>query len=295
MVRERTLRAGLAFGLIVLVACALGGCGSKTQSWGDTETGLILRYGFPEDDALAYRMTNDFSQTLEVRGRSVTVGVNTNSAYSLKLLEVVEDNYRLSVTVDTMSIVADSPEGNFEADLSGAVGQSFEMTMTPLGEELEVTTPDDMEYSMGPGGTRNAASAFQTLFSNVPERPLIPGDTWTSEEKIIEESDAGDMIIAFDVVHTLDGYETIEGIDCARIASAMTGTVDGTGAQQGVEWVTEGEIEGAGTWYFAYKKGHLVREVSEITGTGTTTAAGAEGDLTIPLSWTIMITNMYVP
>ena len=112
---------------------------------------------------------------------------------------------------------------------------------------------------------------------------------------VVEESDAGDMVISIDVVHTLDGYEKIDGTDCARIASALTGTVEGTGAQQGVEWVTEGEIEGAGTWYFDYKKGRLVRDVTQITGTGTTTAAGEEGDLTIPLSWTIMVTNMLAP
>ena len=72
-------------------------------------------------------------------------------------------------------------------------------------------------------------------------------------------------------------------MECARISAKNTGTITGTGSQQGQELQFSGTLTGTDTWFFAVKEGLYVRSKGESGGDMTIAVAG----MTIPATQTI--------
>ena len=123
---------------------------------------------------------------------------------------------------------------------------------------------------------------FENFFPDLSEKPLKVGDTWTTQWKTTEKSGSGEARFEFESVNTLEGYETVDGLDCAKITATLLGSLEGEGQQQGMDLVTQADIEGSVVWYFAYKKGIFIQSKTTGTGEGTITASGAQ-NMTIPM------------
>ncbi len=266
----RTHVRGLALTIVAasLLALLVIGC-AKKPIWGDPEKGLILTYRMPEAGGLTYRLTNKFSQTLDVMGQSMKITGEERQQFTLTSKGGKTDNLMLTVTMDSMSVGVNAPQGDMNADVSGVIGRSFEMVVSPLGRELEIIGADEINYSMGPEGERSIEPSFHAILPDLPSKPVTIGDSWTATDSILEKSDEGEMLIVLNYKHTLTGYETMHGMECAKITNTFTGTLSGTGVEQGMELSSEGAIEGTETWYFAYKKGYFVESTAEGSAEGT--------------------------
>lgn len=264
-------------GLLIVIGCA-----AKKEFWGDPKTGLILQYRMDEAQVLKYQSSSDFIQTLEVMGNTMEVESDQMGTYSFTLKGEQEGQYNLGVTIDAMSLSIFSPQGEFSADMGEIIGKSFDMTVSMLGKEQDLTGVDDLQYDMASEGKRSIRSEFENFFPDLAEKPLKIGDTWTTQWNIVEKSGSGEARFEFESVNTLEGYETIEGLDCAKITATLQGTLEGEGEQQGMDLVSQADIEGSTIWYFAYKKGVFISAKTTGTGEGTITASGAQ-NMTIPM------------
>ena len=83
--------------------------------------------------------------------------------------------------------------------------------------------------------------------------------------------------------HSLLRVETINGMECAKITTNVTGKLHGTRSQSGMDFVTDATIEGTDTWYFAYEKGIYVKSSSGGTAEGTIKDAMGQG-INIPMT-----------
>jgi len=72
-------------------------------------------------------------------------------------------------------------------------------------------------------------------------------------------------------------------MECLKFATMYQGTLDGEGEQMGASLNFEGDLEGKGTWYFAYKQGMFVKSNTENFMEGTIAVSGA-ATMTIPMS-----------
>jgi hypothetical protein len=95
------------------------------------------------------------------------------------------------------------------------------------------------------------------------------GDTWPDESTITEKSDSGEAIIHFSGINTFVGFETVDGMECVKVTGEGTGTIESKAEQGGMELVTTGEIKGTATWFFAYKEGIFIKQITEGTVEGT--------------------------
>jgi len=59
--------------------------------------------------------------------------------------------------------------------------------------------------------------------------------------------------------------------------------LEGEGKEQGLDLTFKGDVEGADTWYFAYKEGLYVKMDSSASIKGTITTSGGQ-NMTIPLT-----------
>ncbi|UCE42851.1 MAG: hypothetical protein JSV17_07855 [Candidatus Aminicenantes bacterium] len=253
-----------------LAICMLAGCAAKTAPvYGDPQTGVILQYRMPEGQVLKYDSWGETHQVSDVMGQTIETDISSTSVFTVKSNGQEENNHQLTITIDGMSLKIQSTQAELEPDMSTVIGKSFDMVFSSLGKEVELIGADSIEYDLGPEGTRNISSGFQDVFPNLADRPVKVGDSWPDESTITEESDRGETIIHFTGTNTLVGFETIEGVECAKITAEGTGTIESKGEQQGVELVTTGEIKGTATWYFAYKEGIFIKQINEGTVEGT--------------------------
>lgn len=104
-----------------------------------------------------------------------------------------------------------------------------------------------------------------------------------NQATVSQKTGGGGILVNSKYVHTVDGFETVDGLECARIKTSITGTLTGNLQEGGVGLTLECKIEGTGTWYFAVKEGILVKLDNKGSFTGAITA-GEPANVTIPLS-----------
>jgi len=282
MIRKQNFKTRMVSVPVILAICILAGCAVKTANvWGDPETGLILQYRMPENQVLKYKSSGEVIQTMDVMGQTIDVDVDSSGAFTVKSKGQKENNHQLTVTIDLMKLFIASPQGEINPDMSTVNGKSFEMTLSPLGKELELIGADAIQYE-SPDGTKSISADFQDTFPDLADKPVKIGDKWPSDSTITDTYSAGESKLYFEGMNTLEGFENVNGMECVRISSDVTGTYEGKGEAQGMEVVSVGEIVGKSTWYFAYKEGIFVKMITEGTAEGTVTVTAQ--NLEIPLT-----------
>jgi hypothetical protein len=243
---------------------------------------VTLEYKMPSGRALTYQAKSEESQVMEVQGQSMNTQSNNTSVFSFKSKGLKDKNFLLGVTIDDLAItINSSAQGDMSPDLSSLKGKTFDMVLSPLGSEVDVSGAEAITYDIG-GETRNLASGFKTFFPDLAGKPVKIGDTWPSAASTEEKT--GSMAIRVDLqyVNTLEGFETVDGMECARVSSQVTGTISGTGNQGGMDLTFSGTMKGKDLWYFAVKEGTLVKQASDSTSQMSIDVPGA--GMTIPMN-----------
>jgi len=270
------------------VAAVLAGCAGTC---GVASKGTTLEYRMNDGDAASYRMTSDMVQTMQYGETSVPVESTEVLEFSVTSGGTEGGLIRLGVTVDDLSVVATSPQGSGEADVSGAVGGTFDMTLTRLGEEGSLPETDAVVYTLEPQGPKSLIPIFGAMFPDLPGHPIDIGDSWPSTLEMIDDSGNSVVSVTIDAVNTLDGFETVGGMKCARISSVLSGTIEASGVQDGAEWSLSSATDGTGVCYFAHEDGLLVSDSTEGTADGSITVQGPTGEIVIPVSRTYTMTT----
>lgn len=272
----------LAVVFIAAASVSLTGCAKKAP-WGSIEEGLIFEYKMPEGSTLSYEISQRANQQFEMMGQPTTMEFDKGYVITLLSRGLKEGNHDLGITIESMDAGMSSPQGDFPADVAGVAGKSFDLMLSPLGKEIGIAGADAIEYGLGMAGSRSVAPDFQTLFPDLPGRPVRVGDTWNSEDSLDVKDSGSDIRIATLSVHTLDGFETMNGMKCARVKAEVTGTVSGEGSQGGATLSFSGTVEGTEVWYFAYEEGLFAKSTGDLNVETTIKVTGAQ-EMTIPMT-----------
>jgi hypothetical protein len=293
MKMKRLSRRAFFFGSAAVVLLILtGGCAStsgtrptEAQAVPDARaSGIVLEYKMPAGQVLKYQENSEMQQVSDIMGQSVKNTITSSGSYTFLAKGRKEKNFLLGVTIDDTSMGVTTPRGNMSPDLTSVKGKSFDMVLSPLGMEVDVSGAEAITYEFVTG-KRNVASSFKIFFPVLPEKPVKVGDSWPSSYVVDEKSGEAGVRLEFRSVNTLERWETVDGMECARISAEVTGTVSGTGKQQGMDVSTEGTLKGKDVWYFAVKEGIFVKATSEVTTETTTSLTGAQ-TMTIPATQT---------
>jgi len=288
MIHKDTFKTWLVFLPVIMAISILAGCAAKLPIWGDPQTGLILQYRMAEDQVLKYQLRIEQTQDIEVMGQQMKTENKIKIAFTAKSKGLKENNQQLGITIDSMSININGPQGELSPDMSTVEGKSFDTTISRLGKELDLSGAESIQYDLGQAGKRDIASHFQSIFPDLADRPVKIGDSWTSKDDIKEKIGAGEIKISLESFNTLSGFETVDGLECAKITAKVTGTLEGGGEQMGAELAFKGDIEGTETWHFAYKEGFFVKQIADISTKGTVGVRGPQ-EMSIP-----MVQNMRI-
>jgi hypothetical protein len=282
MIGKRVVQTQLLIVTAIIVVALLAGCAVKKEIWGDPKSGLNLTYRMEENQILKYQVSAEEIQQLDMMGQTMETTSKSGIQFSLQSKGLKEGNLLLGITVDTMNInVSGGMAGNITPDLGTVIGKSFQMTLSPLGAEGGFSGTEELQYQLGPSGKRNIDSSFKDIFPDLADKSVKIGDTWTKTGDVTEKAGNIDVHVITESVNTLQGLETVNGLECVKIEAKTTGTIDGSGEQMGNKFTFKGTVKGSSTWYFAYKKGIFVsrKSNSDTEGTVEVTAMG----MTIPM------------
>jgi len=273
---------------ISLVILFLFGCASKKSFWGDEKTGFILAYKLDKDQVMQYDNTGSVGMSMEMMGQTMDINIDFGAKYTLKGNGInAEKNLVSKVTIDDMKVGISSMQGDLNPDMSKVKGKSFDLTFTPKGKELDFSGIEDLKIDMGQmsGGEQSIKGYFQDMFSNLPDQPIKIGTTWTSKDVQTTPQTGIEVTTTSESTHKLIGFEKVDGYECLKIESKATGTQEGSGdmEQTGMHLETEGDVETETIWYFAYKKGVLVKAISDVFTEGTFAISGPQ-NMTIPMT-----------
>ncbi len=295
MITKRSLDRRTVWASSLVAALLLAGCAAKAQAPVVTATsakapavkaapaGVVLEYKMPEGRALSYQNTGEAVEATDMMGQSVESHTTSSEAFTLRAKGRKEGDYLLGVTVDSMSMTMTGPRGDASPDMTGLAGKTFDMVLSPLGQEVDVSGAEALTYEMATG-TRNLATTFKLFFPDLPGKPLKVGDSWPTNADVSEKSGTVELRLAFQNVNHYEGLETVDGVECARIRSEVTATIAGSGNQQGMDMVFSGTGQGTDLWHFAIKDGIFVKSTGELKMDMSITVSAM--GMTIPVTTT---------
>ena len=90
---------------IFILSLITTGCATKKAAWGDLQTGLILKYSFPKDQALTYKGNSDSVRNVEAMGQSIDSTIKSDTSYSIKGTGIDDqNNLMLQITINDINI-----------------------------------------------------------------------------------------------------------------------------------------------------------------------------------------------
>jgi hypothetical protein len=236
----------------------------------------------PEGQAIKYQNTMNVVQTMDMMGQEMQSTTKMDITFSAKSKGTKNNQNILGVTIDNLNMKSESPQGDFNPDLSSLVGKSFEMNLSFLGKELNLEGAKKLSFET-PQGESNLFSNFQTLFPNLAGKPLKIGDTFTTYDTLDIDEGGISLQMVFENANTLTGYETVDGYECVKVTAKVKGTMKGSGNQGGADLEFEGDIEADDMWLFAYKKGLIVKQKSDSLVESTILVTGPQ-EMTLPMT-----------
>jgi hypothetical protein len=289
---ELFARKHLLWAVSLGAALILAGCAAKTTppvteraaAPAVAAAGTVLEYKMPASRTLTYQSAAEESQVMEVQGQPMSTSTNGTSTFTFKAKGLKDKNYLLGVTIDDIAVtLTSSAQGDMSPNMASVKGKSFDMVLSPLGSEVDVSGAEAITYDLATE-TRNLSSGFKTFFPDLPGKPVKVGDTWPSSSATEEKTSSMKIHIDLQNVNTLEGFETVDGKNCARISTLVTGTISGTGNQGGMDMTFAGTTKGKDVWYFAVKEGIFIKTTAESTADMSVDVSAA--GITIPITQT---------
>ncbi|MCX6561299.1 MAG: hypothetical protein NTZ26_12395 [Candidatus Aminicenantes bacterium] len=220
---------------------------------------VTLAYQFASGKILSYQETGSQTQAMDIMGQTMTTTVTSSLDFTLTPKGAKGQDFEIGVVIDAAKSDVQSPQGPMSPDMTPTIGKGFAMILSPLGKEIDVAGAKALKFDSPNGGQRDVSSSFQAFFPDLPDKPVKVGDTWPSEDTVVQQEGAGETTMHVVHTNTLDGFETVDGYECARIKVSSTGTIGGTLEQQGMSLTLAIKSVGQSTWYFAVKEGVYVK------------------------------------
>jgi len=276
--KRRTSGTWMALAAALIAIAILAGCAGK----GKKESEFWV-YSMPEGRTLEYAKSEDVIQEMEVMGQAMEVTSRRDLGFSMAPAAGEGTDLTAEVTITSLEASMSSPQGDFEADGAPAIDKSFMMTFSPLGKEIDVSGAEDITYGQGPQGERSLHPDFAAFLPDLPGMPVKVGDTWTSTEEIPVNEQNSELLLKFEYLNTFLGFETMDGMKCAKVEAVITGSMSGSGEQMGAPLTFDGTMDGTETWYFAVEEGVFVKRSARLATSATVTVNGPQ-EMVIPMT-----------
>lgn len=247
----------ISAGLIVLFS---GICSYALSQ--NTSGPVKLAYNYPAEKAIRYSGTSTMVQIMDIQGQSMQVDVNSAFGCFVKSAGMQENNLKIEITVDTLGQTTNSPMGNSGGAITDIKGKACTVIISPEGKVIDLSGAAGLVYSMEGSGETNLSQTLSDFFPVLPSKEISPGEIWNATDSIKTKSAAMTMKTIDNTVNKFEGFETTDGIECAKISTQHSGTISMNVQSQGSDIFIKGPFTGTSEYLFAIKEGYFIKMTS---------------------------------
>ena len=163
---------------------------------------VVLEYKMPAGRSLTYLSKSEETQVMEIQGQSMDTQSTNSGTFTFKAKGLKDKNFLLGVTIDDIvTTMTSNAQGDMSPNMSELKGKSFDMVLSPLGSEVDVSGAEAITYDIA-GDIHNLSSGFKMFFPDLPGKPVKVGDTWPSSAGTDEKTTSMNIRIDFQNVNT---------------------------------------------------------------------------------------------
>ena len=260
----------------------------------DVDESYLLRYRLAPHQVWTYRTTTTQKTNMEMLGQSLPVIITIVVEYSVRGEgNDPSQNLRATLTMDTLGMTFDIVPEDMAIDLTPWIGRKMDLILSSTGDEtfVGIDTLPDIRFDQIGDETFSIHSLLRNPFPDLPSQPIRIGDIWHGGGQYSQTQRHIDTEVTTHSTNTLEDIDILDGLACLRMKTKMTGTLDGSGKQMGMDVVFEGDLESTTTWYFAHETGTLVKLISDQFMEGTIAVAG-QVDMVVPITQQTRIVSL---
>ncbi len=142
-------------------------------------------------------------------------------------------------------------------------GKTFNIIISPEGKVVDISGAASFVYTLEGSGESNMSQTFSDFFPVLPSKAVTTGDTWNSTDSLTTKSAAMTMTTIDNTINKLEGFETVNGIECAKISSQHSGKIVNENSEPG-EWIflSKVHLQVTSEFLFAVKEGYFIKMTS---------------------------------
>ncbi|HUS87276.1 MAG TPA: hypothetical protein VMW76_08555 [Bacteroidales bacterium] len=241
------------------------GC-SATKTAKTVDPGL--KYKLSGSSNFSYTLNAEVTQSIDVGGQDVGATILSSTGFTLTPGQAAAGVIPLKVTIDTVGITIQSPQGNLVETKSELKGRQFNMTISEFGKEDNLDEAEEIKYMVAGQQESNLKGTFVMLFPDLPEITYKEGTSWTDNDTIDISTSSDNAMMIMQSENIFAGTEEFEGYHCVRINSRIKGERTSVSNTPQGQITTDGALEGESSFLFVPDQGILVWAESNVTMKG---------------------------
>jgi hypothetical protein len=249
-----------------------------------------LVYNYPAGKEISYLGTSNMAQIMDIQGQTMQTDVASAFGCTVKAVGSQDNNLKLEIRIDTLGQTTNSPMGGSGGAITGIKGKTCNIIIAPDGKAVDISEAAGIVYSTEGSGESNMTQSLSDFFQVLPAKPVTTGDTWNMTDSVMVKSSAMTMKTIDNTVNKMEGFETVNGIECAKISSQHSGTMTMNVQNQGMDIYIKGPYTGTSECLFAVKEGYFIRLTSAIKMTGNLEISSPQA-MTMPITIDIKSVN----
>jgi hypothetical protein len=234
----------------------------------NTGAAVKLVYNYPSDKAVSYLNNSVMTQIMDMQGQSMQVDVNSAFGCSVRSAGSQDNNFKIEIRIDTLGQTTNSPMGSSGGAIQDIKGNSCNIIISPEGKIVDMSETANLVYTTEGSGQSNMSQNISDFFPVLPSEAVKTGDTWNSTDSVTLKSPSMTMKTLDNVVSKLEGFETVNGIECAKISGIHSGTLAMNVQNQGMDIFIKGPFTGTSEFLFAIREGYFIKLSSTTKVTG---------------------------
>jgi hypothetical protein len=228
----------------------------------NTSGPVKLVYNYPADKAIKYSATSTMAMIMDIQGQSMQTDIASAFGCTVKSAGNQDNNLKLEILIDTLGQTTNSPMGGSGGAAQGIKGKTFSIVISPEGKVVDISGATVFVYNLEGSGESNMSQTFSDFFPVLPSKAIATGDTWNSTDSMITKSPYMTMKTIDNTVNKFEGFETIDGIECAKISTQHSGTITMNVQSQGNDLSIRGPYTGTSEYLFAVREGYFIKMTS---------------------------------
>jgi len=274
--KSRLIKSFFTTGLLVIF---FGICPYVlSQTAGGT---VSLVYNYPADNAIRYLTNSTMAQIMDIQGQTMQTDVNSALGCSVRSVGKQDNNLKLEILIDTLGQTTNSPMGYAGGAIQEVQGKIFNIVVTPEGKTVDISEAASLTFNVEGSGESNFAQYISEFFPVLPSKPVAVGDVWNLLDSITTKSTTITSKTVDNTVNKLEGIETLNGMECAKISTTHSGKMTMSIQSQGMDIYLAGPFTGTSECLFAIKEGYFIKQTSSTKMTGNLEIA-SQG-MTLPI------------